>query len=62
MRLKLVRKFANVINGVDLTNVNEGAVLVVTPQQGASLVAAGCAEETAHSPGIVLNLQPRKES
>jgi hypothetical protein len=62
MRLKLVRKFANVINGVDLTNVNEGAVLVVTPQQAAILVAAGWAEETSHAPGTILNLKPRKES
>jgi hypothetical protein len=62
MRLKLVRKLANTINGVDLTNVNEGAVLVVTPHQAAILVAAGWAEETLHAPGIVLNLQSRKES
>jgi hypothetical protein len=62
MRLKLVRKLANVINGLDLTNVSEGAVLVVTPQQAAILVAAGWAEETAHAPGTVLNLQARKQS
>lgn len=62
MRLKLVRKPANVINGVDLTNVTEGAVLVVTPHQAAILVAAGWAEETSDVPGTLLNLQPRKES
>ena len=62
MRLKLVRKPANAINGVDLTNVNQGAVIVVTPQQAAILVAAGWAEETAHGPGTLVNLQPHKSS
>jgi hypothetical protein len=62
MRLKLVRKLADVINGVDLTNVNEGAVVVVTPQQAAILVTAGWAEETSHVPGTLLNLQARKPS
>ena len=58
MRLRLVRKLSNDINGVDLTNVVEGSVLVVTPHQGAILVAAGWAEETSHTPGTLLNLQP----
>ena len=62
MRLKLVRKPANVINGIDLTNVAEGAVVVVTPHQAAILVAAGWAEETSHQPGTLLNLQTRRES
>lgn len=62
LRLKLLRKLANTINGVDLTNVNEGAVLVVTPRQAAILVAAGWAEETRHAPGTLLNLKPRKET
>ena len=62
MRLKLVRKPANVINGIDLTNVTEGAVLVVTPHQAAILVAAGWAEETTNTPGTLLNLQTRRES
>jgi hypothetical protein len=62
MRLKLVKKLANTINGLDLTNVTEGAVLVVTPRQAAILVSAGWAEETTHVPGTLLNLQPRKES
>jgi len=62
MRLKLVRKSADTINGVDLTNVSEGTVLVVTPHQAAILVAAGWAEETPRAPGTLLNLQPRKRS
>ena len=62
MRLKLVKKLANTINTIDLTNVAEGAVLVVTPRQAAILVAAGWAEETTHAPGRLLNLQPRRES
>ena len=62
MRLKLVKKFANTINCIDLTNVTEGAVLVVTPHQAAILVAAGWAEETTDAPGTLLNLQSRKES
>jgi hypothetical protein len=62
LRLKLVRKLANTINGLDLTRVNEGAVLVVTPPQAAILVAAGWAEETLHAPGTLLNLKPRKKS
>jgi hypothetical protein len=62
MRLKLVRKLADAINGVDLTNVTAGDVLVVTPHQAAILVAAGWAEETPHAPGTLLNLKPRKSS
>jgi hypothetical protein len=57
MRLKLVRKPANDINGIDLTNANAGDVLVVTPHQAAILVAAGWAEETPRAPGRLL-LQP----
>ena len=62
MRFKLVRKLANVINGIDLTSVNEGDVVVVTPQQAAILVAAGWVEQTPHAPGTLLNLQLHKSS
>ena len=63
MRLKLVKKFANVIKGVDLTNIAEGAVVVVTPQQAAILVAEGWAEATPRAPGtMVMNLQPSSKS
>ena len=61
MRLKLMMKPANVINGVDLTNATTGDVLVVTPHQAAILVAAGWAEETPRAPGRLL-LQPVSKS
>ena len=62
MRLKLVRKPANLINGLDLTNANAGDILVVTPRQAAILVSAGWAEETPRAPGTLLNLQPAPKS
>lgn len=44
MRVKLVRKFANVLNGIDLTHVRVGAVIDVAPHHAAMLIAEGWAE------------------
>jgi hypothetical protein len=47
MRVKLIRKFANAINGIDLTNVRVGDVVDMKPHHAALLVAEGWAEELA---------------
>ena len=45
MRVKLIRKFANAINGIDLTNVRAGDVIDLKAHHAALLVAEGWAEE-----------------
>jgi hypothetical protein len=55
MRIKLVRKFANVINGIDLTNVRVGDVLDLTVRDACVLIAEYWAEPMtevcfSHSP------------
>ena len=63
MRVKLVRKFANVLNGVDLSKAQIGDVLDVMPHHAAMLVAEGWAEEAPHTQGKVLKLESfRKEN
>jgi hypothetical protein len=47
MRVKLVRKFANVLNGVDLTKANVGDVLNLPPFHAAMLIAEGWGEEAS---------------
>jgi hypothetical protein len=44
MRVKLIRKFANALNGVDLSSVREGDTLDVKPHEAALLVGEGWAE------------------
>ena len=44
MRVKPVRKFADVLNGIDLTHVRLGDVLDLAPYHAALLVAEGWAE------------------
>lgn len=44
MRVKLVRKFANVINGIDLTNLCVGEVLDLKDRDASMLIAEGWAE------------------
>lgn len=44
MRVRLVRKFANVINGVDLTDICVGDVVDLKPHQAMQLIREGWAE------------------
>lgn len=44
MLIKLVRKFANVINGIDLTNVGVGDVLDSKARDASMLITEGWAE------------------
>lgn len=60
MRVKLVRKFANVLNGVDLSAINVGDVLDLMPYQAQMLILEGWAEEAPHRPGKVIELQSAK--
>jgi hypothetical protein len=60
MRVRLVRKLANVLNGIDLSHVKVGDVLNLLPHQAAVLVAEGWAEETERAPTGVLDVQSKK--
>lgn len=51
MRVKLVRKLADVLNGIDLTHVRIGDVVDLTPHHAALLVVEGWAEPVAAGSG-----------
>ena len=44
MRIKLVRKFANSLNGIDLTSVTVGDIVELKPHQAVLLIREGWAE------------------
>ena len=62
MRVKLVRKFANALNGVDLSTVNVGDLVDLMPYQARMLILEGWAEEASPTPGRVINLQSVRNS
>lgn len=62
MRAKLVRKFANILNGIDLTKISVGDVINVAPHQAAMLILEGWAEEAPHTPGRFIDLQSPKRT
>jgi hypothetical protein len=62
MRVKLVRKFANVLNGIDLTKANIGDVLHLPPFHAAMLVAEGWAEDASHARGESVDLTAKDNS
>jgi len=45
MRVKLIRKFANVLNGIDLTRIAVGDIVDLTAHDAALLVVEGWAQE-----------------
>jgi hypothetical protein len=47
MKVKLVRKFANAINGIDLSHVRVGDVLELSAYHAALLIGEGWAEHAA---------------
>ena len=47
MRVKLVRKFADVLNGIDLTEMRVGDVIDLKPRYAAILIVEGWAEPVA---------------
>ncbi len=50
MRIRLVRKFANILNGVDLSHLSVGDVVEMAPHHAAMLVAEGWAQEVTNEP------------
>ena len=54
MRVRLVRKFANALNGIDLSKVTVGDVINLLPHQAAMLVAEGWAVDAPETPGSAL--------
>ena len=55
MRVRLLHKFAHVINGIDLTKHAVGDVIDLLPRQADLLIAEGWAERiTPVEPGRVL--------
>jgi len=57
MRVRLVRKFANALNGLDLTKVSVGDVIDVAPHYAAMLILEGWAAEVANSSGKLAELR-----
>ena len=47
MRVRLIRKFADVLNGIDLTQMRVGDVIDLKPHHAAMLVVEGWAEPVA---------------
>ena len=43
MRIRLTKKFANVLNGVDLTHASVGRLMTVSDRDGEMLIAEGWA-------------------
>jgi len=62
MRVKLVRKFANVLNGVDLSTIKVGDLVDLLPYQAQMLILEGWAKEAPHTRGRVMDLQSVKNS
>ncbi len=50
MRIRLVRKFANILNGIDLSNLKVGDVVDMAPHHAAMLVAEGWAQDVTNEP------------
>ena len=46
IHLRLTRKPADSVHGIDLSRSRVGDIVVVTPLSAARLIAEGCAEET----------------
>ena len=62
MRVKLVRKLADVLNGVDLSKISVGDMVDLIPYQAQMLILEGWAEEAPRQPGRVINLQSVRNS
>lgn len=46
LRVRIIRKLADVLNGVDVSRVQEGECVDLPPQQARMLIAEGWAELT----------------
>jgi hypothetical protein len=57
MRVKLIRKFANALNGVDLTRVRVGDIMELKPYQAALLIHEGWAEPLEEQSGSASDQQ-----
>lgn len=57
MQVKLIRKFANALNGVDLSSVRVGDILDLSAYHAALLITEGWAEAVPQAKGRVVDLQ-----
>lgn len=62
MRVRLVRKFANALNGIDLSKVSVGDVINLLPHQAAMLVAEGWAVDAPDRDGRTLGASSRERA
>jgi hypothetical protein len=62
MRIKLVRKFANVINDIDLTRVAVGDVIDIEARQARMLLVEGWAEPVPPGSGPADDPPARSDS
>ena len=51
MKVRLTRKFSDLINGVDLSKAHPGDTLELTDRDARTLIAEGWAESVSGSPG-----------
>ena len=56
MRVKLLRKFANALNGIDLTTYRVGETFDLMPRQATLLIREGWAEEAPPPSGQISDL------
>jgi hypothetical protein len=59
MRIRLTRKLANLLNGVDLTHCRVGSILDVHPSVGQMLVAEEWAERLEQKRDTAADCSPR---
>jgi hypothetical protein len=57
MRVRLIRKYANVLNGIDLTKIRIGDTVELTSYQAELLVREGWAVKITRKSGRVLDFQ-----
>ena len=57
VRVRLIRKYANVLNGIDLTTIRNGDTVELTSYQADLLVREGWAVKVTRKSGRVLDFQ-----
>jgi hypothetical protein len=59
-RVRLIRKYAERINGVDLSAANTGDEIELSPRDAAMLIAEGWASPIASGPAVADDREPSR--
>ena len=62
VRVRLIRKYANVLNGIDLTTIRIGDTVELTSYQAEMLVREGWAVKVTRKSGRVFDFQADTQS